>query len=565
VSTVIDTQPRGNGDRHQRWARSRRAALLEQYHDLQARGLSQRQAANSLDVPRTTLQAWRAWQDRLDACPQVVAFFESMPGLAFLHRLILALHVVFVEVGACGIRLVCLFLKLTGLDRFVGASYGTQQQVNRHVEEAIVAYQREETTRLAQEMPPKEITATQDETFTGGLCLVAIEPVSNYILLEHTAEARDQDTWNALMKDALAGLNCKVIQSTSDEAPGLLAYVEHHLGAHHSPDLFHVQHELSKAVAAPIAAKQRAAAKAVTTAAEQLSRVQEHIQHVDAQPERRSPGRPPKAVPSPEQAQQEVEATRQEYQRLTGQREQVSQSIRAIGHAYHFVDLDRGVRRNGKLIVSDIQHQIDTIRTIAQQEGLSQACFDRIEKAERVVPKMQATIEFVSGYVRQQVQQLELTSPQSFAMHARLIPSYYLERVAATRTVTQGQARRVLAERLRTSLFEPDGPLGELSVLQQNHLKAEAAKLAEVFQRSSSNVEGRNGYLSLRNHQLRGLDHPRKRECLTAMHNFYLTRADGTTAAERFFGQKPRSMFAAILASVEIPPAPLSPPRRAVA
>ena len=142
-------------------------------------------------------------EDALDACPQVVAFFESMPGLAFLHRLILALHVVFVEVGACGIRLVCLCLKLTGLDRFVGASYGTQQQVNRHVEEAIVAYQREETTRLAQEMPPKEITATQDETFTGGLCLVAIEPVSNYILLEHTAEARDQDTWNALMKDGL--------------------------------------------------------------------------------------------------------------------------------------------------------------------------------------------------------------------------------------------------------------------------------------------------------------------------------------------------------------------------
>jgi len=565
VSTVIDTQPRGNGDRHQRWTRSRRAALLEQYHDLQARGLSQRQAATSLDVPRTTLQAWRAWQDRLDACPQVVAFFESMPGLAFLHRLILALHVVFVEVGACGIRLVCLCLKLTGLDRFVGASYGTQPQVNRHVEEAIVAYQREETTRLAQEMPPKEITATQDETFTGGLCLVAIEPVSNYILLEHTAEARDQDTWNALMKDALAGLNCKVIQSTSDEAPGLLAYVEHHLGAHHSPDLFHVPQELSKAVAAPMAAKQRAAAKAVTTAAEPLSRVQEHIQHVDAQPERRSPGRPPKAVPSPEQAQQEVEATRQEYQRLPGQREQVSQSIRAIGHAYHFVDLDRGVRRNGKLIVSDIQHQIDTIRAIAQQEGRSQACFDRIEKAERVVPKMQATIEFVSGYVRQQVQQLELTSPQSFAMHARLIPSSYLERVAATRTVTQGQARRVLAERLRTSLFEPEGPLGALSVLQQNHLKAEAAKLAEVFQRSSSNVEGRNGYLSLRNHQLRGLDHPRKRECLTAMHNFFLTRADGTTAAERFFGQKPRSMFAVILASVEIPPAPLSPPRRDVA
>ena len=107
---------------------------------------------------------------------------------------------------------------------------------------------------------------------------------------------------------------------------------------------------------------------------------------------------------------------------------------------------------------------------------------------------MQATIEFVSGYVRQQVQQLELASPQSFAMHAHLIPSYDLERVASTRTVTQGEALRALAERLRTPLFEPGGALGELSAMKQNQLKAEAAKLAEVFQRSSSNVEGRNGY-----------------------------------------------------------------------
>ena len=109
-----------------------------------------------------------------------------------------------------------------------------------------------------------------------------------------------------------------------------------------------------------------------------------------------------------EQVEQVVEAARHEHQRLSGQREQVTQSIRAIGHAYHFVDLERGVRRNGKLIAGDIQHQIDTIRTIAQQEALSQACLERIEKAERVVPKMQATLEFVSAYVRRQVHQLDL-------------------------------------------------------------------------------------------------------------------------------------------------------------
>jgi hypothetical protein len=123
---------------------------------------------------------------------------------------------------------------------------------------------------------------------------------------------------------------------------------------------------------------------------------------------------------------------------------------------------------------------------------------------------------------------------------------------------------RTPLSRIRTPLFASGGAFSTLHPLEQGRLKQQAAKLAAVFQRSSSNVEGRNGDLSLRNHQLRGLDHPRKRACLTAVHNFFLTRPDGTTAAERFFGQKPRSMFAAVFASVEIPPAPLSPPRRAV-
>ena len=534
------------------------------WRGLHAEGLSQRQAAQVLEVPRSTLQAWRAYQEHLDACPAVVAFFHSVPGLAFLHQLVLALHLVCVEIGACGIRLVCLLLELTGLNRFVGASYGTQQQVNRRVEEAIVAYRHEESARLAQEMPHKDITLTQDETYTGGLCLIGIDPVSNYILLEQAALARDQDTWNALMEQALVGLNCTVVQSTSDEAPGLLAYVEHHLGVHHSPDLFHVQHELSKAVSAPMALKQRAAAKAAAKADETLKRVVEPRHIANSALEKRGLGRPAKGAASVEQVTQEADTARQEHQRLTGQREKVAQSIRAIGHAYHLVDLDRGVRRNGKLIAGDIQAQINTIRTIAQQEGLSQGCLDRIEKAERVVPKMQATIEFVSNYVRQHVRQMDLTPPQSYAVHAHLIPASYLERVASTRTRTEGEPLRALAERLRTPLLAPRGVLGELNTVEQNQLKAAAATLAEVFQRSSSNVEGRNGYFSLRNHQLRGLDHPRKRACLTAVHNFFLTRPDGTTAAERFFGQKPRSIFAAILGAVDIPPAPLSPPHRAV-
>src|SRR4029453_6220536 len=126
---------------------------------------------------------------------------------------------------------VILRLQTSGLNSVLGPSNVTQQ-VNRHVEEAIVLYRQQESARLAHAMPAKDITLTQDETFRGGLSLVGMDPVSNYIVLEQAAFARDQDTWNAFMERALAGLNCRVIQSTSDEAPGLLAYMEHHLGAH---------------------------------------------------------------------------------------------------------------------------------------------------------------------------------------------------------------------------------------------------------------------------------------------------------------------------------------------
>lgn len=460
MGTVVQDVPQINSGSQPRWDRFERADLFEQYQQLRTQGLSERQIANKLGVPRTTLQAWRLWHDSLEICPHVAAFFQSGPGLAFLHRLVIACHMVCVEIGACGIRLVCLFLQMTGLDRFVAASYGAQQRVNVQIEQAIVDYDQSETPRLAKDMPQKDLSVTQDETFTGGLCLITMDPESNFIILEQLADGRDQVSWNDAMAPALAKFNCRVIQSTSDEASGLLAYVEHYLEAHHSPDLFHVQHEMVKAVSGPMATKERAAHKALTEAQEQLERVQSNSQSADDEPEKRGPGRPPKAPVSQEQAEQALEVATQEHQRLAAQREQVKASIKGIGHDYHFVDLERGVRRNGQLIAADIQGHIEHIRTVAQQEGLSQSSLERIEKAERVGPKMQATIEFVSGYVGQQVAQLGLEPPISFAMHAKLMPSYYLDRVAQTRSVEDGAALRDLAEQLRTPLFEPGASCG---------------------------------------------------------------------------------------------------------
>jgi Family of unknown function (DUF6399) len=563
VGTVIPDLPPINRRRQSRWDRFERADLLEQYRALRHQGLSARQAAKALAVPSTTLQAWRVWHGTLDSGPHVAACFQSGPGLAFFPRLVIACQLVSVAVGACGMRLVCRLLQRTGRDRFVAASSGAQQQVNGHIAQAMVAYGHDETARLAQDMPRKDRTVTQDETFPGGLCLLTMDPDSNCILLEQLAQTREQVRWNERMAPALAPRNGRVRQSTSDEAPGLLASVEHSLEAHHSPDLFHGQPELVKAVCGPMATQERAAHKALTEAREQLERVQSDPQSADEEPKPHSPSRPPPDTRSLEHAEHALAAARRAHARLAEQRAPGKARIRGIGHADHCVDLERGVRRNGRRMASAIPGHIEQMRSMAQHEGRSQSGLERIEKAERVGPKRPATIAFVSGSVKQQVAQLVLTPLVSCAMHAKLIPSSYLDRVAGTRTVSDGASLRELAERRRAPWFEPGGAVSALGCETQDQLHNEAKRWATVCQRSRSNVEGRNGSVSLRSHQRRGLDRPRQRECCTTIHNFFLPRPDGTTAAERFFGQQPRAMFRAIVASVELAPAPLSPPRKA--
>ena len=112
-----------------------------------------------------------------------VDFFESLQGIAFLHRIQVAAHVVMTLAGTCGIRLVSKFFELSGLNKFIASGYGSQKKISTMIEEKSVEYEGEETRRLALGMPEKKkVTVCQDETFHPEICLVGIEPISNYIV-----------------------------------------------------------------------------------------------------------------------------------------------------------------------------------------------------------------------------------------------------------------------------------------------------------------------------------------------------------------------------------------------
>jgi hypothetical protein len=187
----------------------------------------------------------------------------------------------------------------------------------------------------------------------------------------------------------------------------------------------------------------------------------------------------------------------------------------------------------------------------------------RLAKAERLTIQCLATITFFFATVQAKVEALNLLPTVDHAVLTQVIPALYLERVAARSTHVEPPHRlRALSRQLLEPLGQPDHPLNTLPATERARREQVAGDCADLFQRSSSGVEGRNGQLSLHHHgQHRLSDH--KLAALTAVHHFHVRRADGTTAAERFFGQAPRGVVhagAPADAATPATSAPTTPP-----
>ena len=84
-----------------------------------------------------------------------------------------------------------------------------------------------------------------------------------------------------------------------------------------------------------------------------------------------------------------------------------------------------------------------------------------------------------------------------------LIPSLYLERAAKKRSTAEQRAKaEMISVSILTRIREPAGVLGRLTTEERARVERVAQQCADLFQRSSSCVEGRNGQLALRHHSL---------------------------------------------------------------
>jgi hypothetical protein len=527
-----------------RWARTDATHATHDFRNPDRPPISQRQFARDTGVPRSTLGDWlrRSRQTHPGLDPELVAFLDSPAGYRFLRRLVAALHLVFHLVGDAGLRPLSRFLQLTQLDRFVAASFGAQQALAVRLQDSLSTYAGQQGQRLAAAMPPRQITACLDENFHGQqACLVAVEPCSNFLLLEAYQPQRDGPTWTAALQEALQGLPVEVIQVTSDQAKGLIACARDGLQAQHTPDLFHVQRELSRATSLALQ-RQVQAAQAEVDRAQAHTQAQRQRQQ-DYQHGPRPPGRSPDfavAIGLAEQVERQAAAQLQERQQ---RQEQARAAVRGLADDYHPFDASGGRPVRAAAAGRRLEQRVQAVAEIVGAAGLGEGSREAVAKARRGLVPLVASLAWFWEMVDALVSGLGLTAEARRAFCEQLLAGLYWQRQASRgRDAEQRQQRRALAERLLRAAWSAAGALGRLAEAQRAEVARVAAEAVALFVRSSSCVEGRNGRLSLYHHGQGPLSVGRL-QALTAVHNYVVERSDGTTAAERFFGAKPEPVF----------------------
>ena len=253
-------------------------------------------------------------------------------------------------------------------------------------------------------------------------------------------------------------------------------------------------------------------------------------------------------------AQQQENEAKEELEKAQKNQETVRESKAEIGRVYHPFHPESGKLQDSqeveKLLLSCFDKIYEAIGS------LSERCKKRVEKAQRVVPNMVATIAFFFSIVEQHLESLGACSDEKKIMLEYLIPGYYLQLVAQKEKDIDRKATILTkSEELLSIKTQRDGPLCEKSPEEIEKLLKAAIDCANIFQRSSSCVEGRNAQLSLRHHGLHRLS-DNHLQAQTVIHNYYVKRADSTTAAERFFEAKHNDVFDWLLNRMDYPARP---------
>ena len=178
-----------------------------------------------------------------------------------------------------------------------------------------------------------------------------------------------------------------------------------------------------------------------------------------------------------------------------------------------------------------------------------------LDKVRKQLAGVSALVDVWWQTVRQDLTQMAMTPRWTQWVEELLLPlMYWQEQLARTRCRAQ-KAQIAQALQAVQEAFERHPCTGRLAPEVLAGWKSWAGEHARAFQRASSAIEGRNGYLSQMQHHHRGLP-TRRYQVWTVLHNFDCRASDGATPASRFFRRAFPDLFESVLSQITELPLP---------
>jgi hypothetical protein len=384
----------------------------------------------------------------------------------------------------------------------------------------------------------RPIIGAVDATFLQRMMLVCMDRASGSVLMEEVAVDRTYDTWYDVVNARLKTCGIGVLSLVSDRAKALVTLAHTGLNCLSIPDVLHLSHDLATGYALAIFGRWRQAQQALVQARQRLEAL------LTSQSDRAQ-------VQQAQVFVEACEASVQRWQRVRSAWRHSLVNLSRIMHPWRLVDSTRQRSQEG---ARQVHAEIQTLARLRATNGLpvKKGTLDQVRTQRAGVS---ALVDFWWQTVWHDVEHMAMPPRWKQWGEEVLLPLIYWQ---AQRSRTRCPAQKAqIAQALQAvqDAFERHPCTRQLTPQVLAGWQSWAGEHARAFQRASSAVEGRNGYLSQMQHNHRGVP-TRRSQVWTVLHNVDGRAADGTTPAARFFRRAFPDLFERVLSQIDALPLP---------
>lgn len=329
---------------------------------------------------------------------------------------------------------------------------------------------------------------------------------------EESSQKRDVASWYACLGKHFLDKGLKVLNLVSDRAKALIKLGQSsYLNAYSMPDCFHFQQDIGRLAGLQIGKKHRQAQVAKSEVAkEQLSTAQ-------------------------------WDKTISVYESYREQSRVINKTIHPFDESNNWAD--------SAVINKNLLCAVRQISQLAEQIDIKVD----LAKATKVIHQIPAITTGIDNWVKSSQAKIDtwladgsINEEEKTWFSGYLLPCLYWQ-LQLNRTKngrTNPKLVQYYENRMQTAQAATLKQMGSLNIgsHQQKLLVQMAYQMASSFQRASSQVEGRNGYLAFIHHGQKGIP-SKKMKALTVIHNFDTRRNDGSTPAQRLFKKEFPNLF----------------------